>query len=149
MKQKTIIRTSIALGIFILVALGGFCIYESRQIPDLKVVSISEQAVVEVSKHPFSWSTLHTMTDYAPAPTIAENQNITLVDPESELDLTFSNKPDTFQVTIWDEKSEAGEEFSNNETGIKAPAENGTYVFSVIGKWEQGQVLYVFKITVK
>lgn len=139
MKKNLLIVSSIIIALFVAIT-----IYNS-QIPDLKVTY--QNTKIEVLKCPFSWDTLlnDKRWDYPTTPVLAKEISAAAVEPQSVLDFSFSKKPDSFEVTSWDEKSE---KYKSNSNGIVTPNEKGTYVFAVIGYWENGQVLYIFKINV-
>ena len=140
MKKKLIIVTSILIAFFIIITAY------SSQIPNLKVTH--QNTKVEVLKCPFSWDTILSSkrTDYPAPPELAKEVSATTVEPQSILDFSFSKKPESFKVSLWNEKSEKYQSISN---GIVVPNKKGTYVLAVIGYWNNGQVLYVFKINVK
>jgi len=118
----------------------------SWQIPTLKITY--QNTKVEILKCPFYWVTplRKNRTDYPAPPELAKEVSATTVEPQSFLDFSFSKKPDSFEVSLWNEKSE---KYQSNSNGIVVPNMKGTYVFDVIGHWNNGQVLYVFKINVK
>ncbi|MHB1454629.1 MAG: hypothetical protein ACYCYM_11860 [Saccharofermentanales bacterium] len=150
MKKTVIYIVIIILGISAIAILifAGMKMYDSHQIPELKITNNNSE--VEVSKHPFSWSTLidNRKRDYASASFIAGKQSAAIITPESTLIFDFNNEPDDFTVTVWGTDAD-GSEYEKSDNGIIVPKEKGIYVFSVIGKWKQGQVLYVFKISVE
>lgn len=137
MKKRLIIGFSIIIALFIIYSL---------QIPNLKVSY--QNTKVEVLKCPFSWDTLFSnkRADYPTPPNLEKQINATTVEPESVLDFSFSKEPTNFEVTLWNDKPKI---YKSNNNGIVLPKEKGTYLFAVIGVWKNGQVLYIFKITVK
>ena len=140
MIKKIMITASIIIALFLIITA-----YRS-QIPDLKVTQ--QNTKVEVLKCPFSWDTIfsHRRWDYPTPPELAKEVSAATVESQSTLDFSFSKKPERFEVSVWGEKSE---EYQNTSNGIVVPDMKGTYVFTVIGHWKNGQVLYVFKIDVK
>jgi hypothetical protein len=128
--------------IFFLISIGIY----SLQIPRLNISYKGEK--IQVLKCPFSWDTLLSSKrwDY-PAPNeLAQDLADTIVEPDAKLDYKFNRKPDNFHITVWDENTES---YVSETDVLEVPKDKGTYVFSVIGKWKQGQVLYVFKVMVK
>ena len=142
MKKKLLIVASIIISLFIIIIIIAY----SSQIPNLKVTH--QNTKVEVLKCPFSWDTILSRKrwDYPTPPELAKEVSATTVESQSILDLSFSKKPESFEVSLWNEKSEKYQSISNR---IVVPNKKGTYVFAVIGHWNNGQVLYVFKINVK
>ena len=140
MKKKLLIVPSITIPLFIIITAY------SSQIPDLKITH--QNIKVEVLKCPFSWDTLLSSkrTDYPAPPELAKEVSAITVEPQSILEFSFNKKPDSFEVSLWNEKSE---KYQSNSNGIAVPNMKGTYVFDVIAHWNNGQVLYVFKINVK
>ena len=140
MSKKIYLAFSISLFL-----LASIIIYSS-QIPNLDLSY--KNTKIEALKCPFSWDTIlrHKRWDYPPPEELAEKLNETVVNPEAKIDFNFSRKPESFQVSLWDEKTES---YISDSKDIKAPKENGIYVFSVIGKWGTSQVLYVFKVRVE
>ncbi len=138
-KKKILIVVFIAIALFI-----SITIYRS-QIPDLKIVH--QNTKIEVMKCPFSWDTLLSSHrwDYPTPPELAKEMNAITVEPQSILNLSFTKKPKSFNVSLWNESSE---EYPSNNNKIIAPTDKGTYIFAVIGYWDNGQVLYIFKINV-
>lgn len=140
MKKKLLIVVSVLIALLIII------IAYSSQIPNLKITH--ENTKVEVLKCPFYWDTLlsSNRTDYPAPHELAKEVSATTVEPQSILDFSFSKKTDSFEVYLWNKKSE---KYQSNSNGIVVPNKSGTYVFAVIGHWTNGQVLYVFKINVK
>lgn len=98
-------------------------------------------------KCPFSWDTLLSRKrwDYPIPPELAKEIREVTVEPQSVLKLSFNKKPNKFEVSLWNENSE---KYTSDNNGIIVPNDKGTYIFSAIGYWDKGQVLYVFKINV-
>lgn len=140
MKKKLIL----AAIIIVIVSVVGFIVYDAR-IPDLKVEYKKTQ--IEVIKCPFGWDTLFrgARWEYPALPEIAKKISAVTVKPEAVLELSFSKKPKSFNVSLW---NESREDYPNEENSIKVPAEKGPYIFDVIGHWDNGEVMYVFKINV-
>jgi len=140
MKKGLFIRIVIIIALFIVY-------YE--QIPSLNITY--KNSKIEVLQCPFHWDSISRGSayyDYAPAIMLATRINATTVEPQASLNFNFSKKTDDFyfDISVDKERSE-GYKSMNNE--IVVPTEKGTYVFDVIGKWRQGEVLYIFKIIVE
>lgn len=140
MKKKLII----AAIVIVIALVSCFLIYDA-QIPDLKVEYKNTQ--IEVIKCPLGWYTLFrgTRWEYPAPPEIAKSISAVTVEPNAVLELSFSKKPKSYNVSSW---NESREDYPNEENSIKVPAEKGTYIFDVIGHWDNGEVMYVFKINV-
>jgi hypothetical protein len=143
--RNKLMKKRLYIGVFSMVILFISIFIYSSQIPKLNVSYNGKK--IEALKCPFSWDTLfiHKRWDY-PAPNeMAENLNETLIDSEAKIDCDFSNKPDNLRVTIWDENTES---YISESNEIESPKQKGNYIYSVVGQWKQGQVLYVFKVKV-
>lgn len=140
-------KKAFAIAILCLVALFtalAVSLYDGK-IPELKITCQNETYRIE--KFPFSWDTLlaNYQKDYISPPELAEDMSVIKVSSQSNIHFSFSKRPSYIDVSLWNDNAE---NYEINETGITAPAKNGTYVFAVIGHWSRGQVLYVFKIEV-
>src|SRR5665647_1097944 len=100
MKKKIMISASIIIALFLVITAYDL------QIPNLKVTYQNTKA--EVLKCPFSWDTIfsHKRWDYPTPPELAKEVSAATVESQSTLDFSFSKKPESFEVSLWDEKSE-------------------------------------------
>lgn len=128
-----------------------FCIYlialytYKVQIPDIRLTC--EGSEINSIKCPFSWSTFFSrkQIDY-PTPTeLAKTIDAADLKANSIIQISFSKKPDSIEISQWDEKSV---KYLPAGQAIGTPSEKGTYVYCVIGYWKQGQVAYIIKADV-
>ena len=121
-------------------------IYEKMNIPTLNVTCGSENILVE--KGGYTWSTGNESitVDAASPEQIADKMEGNKVLPESQLTLSFSETPNKVNVVDWSKTQNNTFTFENNKMIV--PKEEGTYVYEVIGEWEQGQISFTIKLVV-
>ena len=140
----------ILLGLFLFVFTG--CsntpeeISEEIDIPTLKVTYNQES--ISVEKGGFQWTTKtqSITTDAASPDQIAEKMEGNEVPSQGELKLSFSRKPNKVTVVDWSVEKDNSYTFDDNT--IIVPKEKGTYIYEIIGYWDEGHVSYTIKVIV-
>lgn len=125
---------------------GESNIYEEMNIPTLNIICDTENIVVE--KGGYTWNTGNktVAVDAASPDQIADKMEGNKVLPESQLTLSFSTTPNEVSVIDWSDTKNSSFTFDNDK--IITPKEEGTYVYEVIGEWEQGQVSFTIKLVI-
>lgn len=116
-------------------------------LPDLKVSL--DGAEISVSRGGYKWTFSNkeaVIADSDSPEQIAENMNGNKVKPQSELILSFSEKPKNVEIIAWGESKENN--YTYNTDKLIVPQEKGTYIYEVSGEWTQGQVSYTIKVVV-
>lgn len=120
-------------------------------IPDLKV-SVDGSEIL-VSRGGYEWTNNigfskkeNVTADSASPEQIAETMSGNKVKPQSELILSFSEKPKNVEIIAWGESKENKYTYANDK--LIVPQEKGTYIYEVFGEWTQGHVSYTIKIIV-
>lgn len=125
---------------------GESNIYEKMNIPILNITCDTENIVVE--KGGYTWNTGNeaVAVDAISPDQIADKMEGNKVLPESQLTLSFSTPPNEVSVIDWSETKNNSFTFDNHK--IITPKEEGTYVYEIIGEWEQGQVSFTIKLVI-
>ncbi|MBS5938402.1 hypothetical protein E5347_06510 [Clostridium sartagoforme] len=120
-------------------------------IPDLKISTNGSDILV--SKGSYEWSnnvglfTKETINADSESPEqIAETIDGNEVNPQSELTLDFSEKPNNVKVIAWGDSKDTTYTYTDDK--IIVPNEKGIYIYEVFGEWNQGYVSYTIKIIV-
>ena len=121
-------------------------VYEEMNIPTLMITYDTNNIAIE--KGGYSWNTgKESVTVDTESPEqIGSKMKGTTVLPQSQLTLNFSSVPIEINIVDWSEKGQ--NTFTLDHYTITTPAEEGTYIYEVIGKWEQGQVSFIMKLIV-
>ena len=83
------------------------------------------------------------------SPVEAADQFDTLaVEKNSEIQIVLEDKTTYITVRQWNENGEV-EEVPLDESVLTVPAEEGYYVYEVVGTWKNGETTLVFAIDVK
>ncbi len=121
------------------------------EVPSLKVVHDNES--ISVEKGGYQWTKnlglfqkQSVIADSASPDQISETMEGDEVPPQSELKLNFSEKPNKVTVADWSISKDSAHTFKDNT--LILPKENGTYIYEIIGYWDEGQVSYTIKIIV-
>lgn len=116
-------------------------------LPDLKVSVDDAEILVSRGRYKWTFSNKESVIADSDSPEqIAENMNGNKVKPQSELILSFSEKPKNVEIIAWGESKENKYTYDNDK--LIVPQEKGTYIYEVSGEWTQGQVSYTIKVVV-
>lgn len=120
-------------------------------VPDLKVSTNGSEILV--SRGGYKWTNntnlfkKETVVADSASPTqIANTMSGNKVNPQSELSLNFSQKPDSVKVIPFGELKDNKFTYTNEK--IIVPKEKGTYIYEIVGNWSQGDVSYIVKVIV-
>lgn len=140
-------RKKVLFIVIILFILISIYFYDSR-IPELRLTY--QKQTVKVQKFPFSWRSLGNayQKDYPLPYELAKDMTALEVSPEGSIIFSFSKKPQYIEVSVWGNNSQINSNYESTKQGIIAPKNNGIYIFAVIGHYNKGQILYVFKLNV-
>jgi len=111
------------------------------------------QTPVEVTEGTYCWNhfTSSECVDMmSPTQMIDENYLVpTAVKPGATLTYTFSRTPlkDSVELLLWEQNDE--KKVPLNKNVFRAPKKQGTYVYSISARWENGDASYIFAIQVK
>ena len=121
-------------------------VYEEMNIPTLMITYDTNN--IAIKKGGYSWNTgKEAVTVDAVSPEqITSKMTGNTVLPQSQLTLNFSSVPIEVNIIDWSEKGQ--NTFTLDHYTITTPTEEGTYIYEVIGKWEQGQVSFIMKLIV-
>ena len=136
----------------ILFAFIGCAENKEIKVPNLNVTCNEKE--IEVQKGGYSWTrkvglfdSESIIADAASPEQIAseiDGDNITGV---SELKLEFDREPEDFEVNYIDIYGDTKEvKYRVEDDSIVLLNDVGTYIFEIIGKWEEGQSSYIIKI---
>ena len=120
-------------------------------VPDLKVSAKGSEILV--SRGGYKWTNnanllkKETVVADSASPTqIANTMSGNKVNPQSELVLNFSQKPNSVKVVPFGELKDNKFTYTNEK--ITVPKEKGTYIYEIVGNWSQGHVSYTVKVIV-
>lgn len=104
---------------------------------------------IPVKKGGYEWTIANKsiIADTSSPQEIGESMKGHHVLPEATLNLEFIEKPNKVSVIYWGESK--NRPYTSIENTITVPKEEGTYIFEIIGEWEQGKVSYITKTIVK
>lgn len=145
----------IITGLIALTFVGCVDVLEKSQetnIPSLKISSDNQE--ISVEKGEYEWTTKvwfltdqSIIADAASPEQIAKEMTGDKVTSETQLNLEFTEKPNKVTVIPWGEFKDV--EYTSTEDTIIVPKKEGTYIFEVIGEWNQGKVSYTTKVIVE
>ena len=120
-------------------------------VPELNVSANNSE--ISVSRGGYEWtnnvgfSNKETVTaDSASPEQIADTMSGNKVKTQSEIILSFSEKPKNVKIIAWGESKDNKYTYDNDK--LIVPQEKGTYIYEVFGEWTQGHVSYTIKIIV-
>lgn len=119
---------------------------EEINIPELGIVFDTENITVEKGGYSWNYDGKSVIVDAASPNQIAENMTGNKIEPNAELTFKFSEAPNKLTVVDWSEIKNNLFDFNNDK--IIAPKEKGTYIYEIIGEWEEGQVSFTIKLIV-
>ncbi len=85
--------------------------------------------------------------DAVAPPELVKNETPLSAPPKASLTLSFSDTPSDVTVDIWKDNEPIKQSLVGGK--IVVPELNGTVVYEVTGKWEQGTVYYAFSVEVE
>ncbi|WP_426351186.1 hypothetical protein ACPWSR_08150 [Alloiococcus sp. CFN-8] len=151
--MRKVIIILLALFSFILTGCSNTAEESSEEIniPTLKVTYNEEN--ISVEKGGYQWTVKlgpfilkQVIADSASPDQIAEKMKGNEVPSHGELKLSFSRKPNKVTVVDWSTVKDNSYTFDDNT--IIVPKEKGTYIYEIIGYWDEGQVSYTIKVIV-
>lgn len=136
----------IAVGLYFIVG-----VFDAK--PPSPTISVDGKKI-DVAQGSYCWDGLlnASCVDTISPPDLIAHDNIkpTIVSPESELNIEFTEQPskNTLAVNQWLDNKEVVNVPINNHV-LKTPKETGVYVYDVHAGWKQGDAAYAFVIEVR
>lgn len=123
-------------------------IYEELNIPTLEVTTDGTE--ISVEKGAYSWDTeKHSVSvDAASWEQIAEKMEGTKIAPQSELILDFSKQPNRVSIMNQNYSGTNIPSYTFADNKLVVPEEEGTYVYEIIGGWDEGEISFTIKVIV-
>ena len=123
-------------------------IYEELNIPTLEVTMDGTE--ISVEKGAYSWDTgKHSVSvDAASWEQIAEKMEGTKIAPQSELILDFSKQPNRVSIMNQNYSGTNIPSYTFADNKLVVSEEEGTYVYEIIGGWDEGEISFTIKVIV-
>lgn len=155
--MRKIIRKSLTILIGLIVLTFTGCIQGIEENPEVEIPNlriISDNQDISVEKGGYEWiakiglfEKQSIIVDASSPEEIAKEMSGDKVTSKSKLKLEFSEKPDKVTVIPWGEFKDA--DYSSTKNTITVPEKEGTYIFEVIGEWNESKASYTTKVIVE